>query len=176
MRVGSAALRRSLKKMDPTLAASADSFLQRCSEADVTGVCSPEADLVAFDNRYPGLLPSWYRELLATKALGDICFETEVDGLDWGGEGHIRDAATLLVEVEGALPDSQLAEHGYLAIGAAGDGDCWVIRSGSSSSDPVFLLSFSSYGPGAPEENPGCLLPHGTSFADFLGRLAPVNQ
>lgn len=162
--------------MDATLNATADSFLQRCASVGVAGHISPEADLVELDSRFPGLIPVWYRELLATKKIGDICFETEVEGLSWGGEGHIRDAATLLVEIEGAHPDYQLADYGYLAIGAAGNGDCWVVRSDSSPSDRVYFLSSSSYGPGAPEDNPGCLLPHGSTFAEFLCRLEPVNQ
>ncbi|MBK1854758.1 SMI1/KNR4 family protein [Verrucomicrobiaceae bacterium 5K15] len=162
--------------MDDAISAALDSFIARAADAGIAGSLSSEPDIVAFEQRFPSLLPSWYREVLATKSIGDICFETEIEGLSWGGEGHIRDAATLLSEIEGAFPDLQLVDHGYLVIGAAGDGDCWVVRCDSSPSDPVQLLQMSAYGPGDPKESPDCLLSHGASFTDFLGKLDPIPQ
>ena len=162
--------------MDTNLSTTLDSFIQRATNAGIEGVSSSEADLVAFESRFPGLLPRWYREILATKKIGDICFETEVEGLSWIGEGHIRDAATLLIEIEGAFPDLQLVDDGFLSIGSAGNGDCWVLRSNSTPDDPAHLLEMSAYDPGNLHGAPECLLRHGDSFLDFVGKLKPTEQ
>jgi hypothetical protein len=162
--------------MDATLEQACDSFVEKLSERGISGKTSSEADLAAFEASFPGLLPSWYREVLATKPIADICFEAEVEGLPWGGEGHIRDAATLLPEIEGAYPDLDLTKEGYLVIGAGGDGDGWVIRNSSTPSDPVHLLRMTCWGGGDPSDTAGCLLQHGTTFADFLSSIEPIEQ
>lgn len=162
--------------MNPTLESACKAFVAKLAERGLSGKVSPEADLAAFETAFPGLLPSWYREVLATQPIADVCFEADVDGLPWGGEGHIRDAATLLPEIEGAYPDIDLTKEGYLVIGAGGDGDGWVIRSDSSPSDPVCLLRMSNWGGGDPRNANGCLLQHGASFPDFLARIQPTEQ
>jgi hypothetical protein len=162
--------------MNPTLEESCKNFVAKLAEHNLTGKISTESDLTAFEDAFPGLLPSWYREVLSTYPIADICFETVVEGLPWTGEGHIRDAATLLPEIEGAYPDIDLAKVGYLVIGAGGDGDGWVIRSDSSASDPVHLLRMSDWGGGDPQVTKGCLLQHGASFADFLSKIQPTEQ
>lgn len=160
--------------MDITLSNACDHFVARLSSADIPGKVSSEADLNEFDRAFPGLMPHWYREVLATKPLADICFKAEVEGLPWGGEGHIRDAATLLPEIQGAHPDIDLTKVGYLVIGAAWSGDGWVIRSDSSPEDPVWHFSMSPWGSGDPRDTKGCLLIHGATFAEFLSKIDPI--
>lgn len=162
--------------MDPTLEKACKEFVMKLSERGLSGKISPEADLVAFESAFPGLLPAWYRDVLASQPIADVCFEAEVDGLPWDGEGHIRDAATLLPEIEGAYPDIDLTKEGYLVIGAGGNGDGWVIRSDSSPSDPVCLLRMSDWDGGDPRNSNGCLLQHGTSFSDFLANIEPIEE
>ncbi|MDP1587510.1 MAG: hypothetical protein Q8M07_07210, partial [Prosthecobacter sp.] len=80
----------------------------------------------------------------------------------------------LLIEIDGVFPDEELAKNGYLSIGAAGDGDCWVIRSSSTADDPVFLCRMSAYGTNDPADSKECLLKHSESFAAFLDEIEPT--
>jgi hypothetical protein len=121
-------------------------------------------------------MPPWYREVLETTPLGDITFRLKDPDFGCHPFGHFRDADTLLKEIDGVEPDERLARHGYLAIGAAGSGDCWVLRSRSSADEPVYLCESSSYGPGAPADWPGCLLPLGHCFAAFLDEIIPDSR
>ena len=164
------------KKMDSILERACTTFVTKLSERGLSGKISSETDLAAFEAAFPGLLPLWYREVLASQPIADICFEGDVEGLPWVGAGHIRDAATLLPEIEGVYPDINLTKEGYLVIGAGGDGDGWVIRSDSSPSDAICLLRMSNWGGGDPRDTKGCLLQHGTSFPDFLSKIRPTEQ
>lgn len=162
--------------MDKTTTASIQFFITRASSIGVSGHRSSSSDVAAFKRQFPNLLPDWYAEILTTFPIGDICFVANVEGVDWEVAGHFRDAATLLAEVPGSEPDLELANNGYLVIGAAGNGDCWVIKQNSSISDAVSFLCSSSYGPGNPENSPGCLLKHASSFEDFMNKVSPSDS
>jgi hypothetical protein len=178
--LGTRHLRFGLSRLEPgmekTTAASIESFISSASSIGSTGIRSSSKDIAEFKRSFPSLLPDWYEEVLTSFPIGDLCFTTKVDGIDRAIAGHFRDAATLLAEVSGAEPDLELAHHGYLVIGAAGNGDGWVIKQGSSIFDPVSFLCFSSYGPGNPENSAGCLVQCASSFASFVDKLSPSNS
>lgn len=159
--------------INPNLAGAVERFLKRGEQIGVAGHTSPKSELCAFERRFPNLMPGWYREVLEQAQIGDICFVADVKGLPWKGAGHFRDAETLLAEIEGAHPDIDLAEAGYLVLGAAGNGDGWVIRADSTPEEPVHLLQMSSYRDGDPRDY-DCLLLHGASFAEFLDQIEPT--
>jgi hypothetical protein len=159
--------------MNTRLIESLSRFISRANASGCHGHVSPVADLAAFDERFPGVMPSWYREVLQTAPIADITFIPKDPNFGCNPFGHFRDAATQLVEIDGVEPDERLSIHGYLAIGAAGNGDCWVVRSSSNAEEPVFLCESSAYGPGAPSDSPKCLLMHSESFAAFLDEIIP---
>ncbi len=161
--------------MESALFDAVNRFITKAQSLGAVGHRSAHAAFKAFEQRFPELMPPWYREVLEQTTIGDICFVADVKGLPWKGAGHFRDAETLLDEIEGAHPDIDLAEAGYLVLGAAGNGDGWVIRAGSTPDEPVHLLRMSSYRDGDPRDY-NCLLLHGTSFAEFLDQVEPTTD
>lgn len=160
--------------MNAQLSAAVDRFVARASASGARGHISATQDLAAFDNHFPGVMPIWYRELLETAPLGNITFLASPHlQLGWTPWGHFRDAKTLVAEIAGVFPDDQLTKTGYLPIGTAGDGDCWVIRSSSTADEAVFLCRATYLALGDPARSKNCLLFHSGSFAAFLDDIAP---
>ena len=160
--------------MDTLLELAVDRFLQQARESGAEGIVSSVEELNAFDHWFPGLLPTWYRELLATKPIGNLGFSAEVRGISCEGEGLFRDAATLLGEVEDAFPDVDLAQRGFLMICDAGDGDGWVIRADSTPDDPIEFVYLSDGGAGSLQDSDSCLISQGETLAEFLSALKPI--
>ena len=160
--------------MDTQLEMAVNGLLLRSENTGLKGRKSRKTDLDTFEDWFPGLLPDWYRELLESKELGGVFFESKVDGVSWEGEGHFRDAGSLLSEVEGAYPDVDLAQRGYLAICDDGDGSCWVIRADSTPEDPVEFVQMADYGGGNTHESDYIMINQGESFAEFLLSLKPA--
>jgi hypothetical protein len=161
--------------MNAHLKQALDRFIARANAIGSVGHVTPPRDLARFDARFPSVMPGWYREVLQQASIGDItfCASSRLQ-LGWIPWGHFRDAATLLQEIPGVSPDDDLANAGYLALGAAGDGDCWVIRSSSTADDPVFLCRATSLDPTfGPDRSKDCLLKHSDSFAAFLDEITP---
>ena len=100
------------KNMDDATSAALDSFIARAAAAGVEGSLSPVPEIVTFEQRFPGLLPEWYREVLATARIGDICFETEVEGVpSWVDRDHVDQRNLFTVRIDEFDQVSRFRQH-----------------------------------------------------------------
>jgi hypothetical protein len=100
-----------------------------------------------YNARFPGVIPTWYRELLREFSFVDVfLWVPHYHGASWGCMCSLRGPSQKTFSIE---DDERIVPYGWFPFAEEADGNFWAIRADAPIDSPVILINQSEGGFGA---------------------------
>jgi hypothetical protein len=101
-----------------------------------------------YEERFPGVVPTWYKEFLRDFAFMDVylLLPTYGEGIPWA-KFSFRSPKDDIYCVE---DDEEITPHGWFPFAEEANGNLWAMRSNAAPDSPIILIDHSGGGIGCP--------------------------
>ena len=97
-----------------------------------------------YESRFPGIVPSWYKQLLQDFAFIDVHLGLpRWDDEPWGAHFCFRSPQDEIFDTE---DDEEIIPHGWFPFAEENDGNLWAMRANAPQDSPIILISHTDGG------------------------------
>ena len=101
-----------------------------------------------YEAKFPGVIPSWYKELLREFSLMDVYLELpNYEGASWGCMCSMRSPRQEIFSME---DDEWIVPRGWFPFAEEADGKYWAMQANAAVDSPIILIKPSDGGLDAP--------------------------
>ena len=97
-----------------------------------------------YEQKYPGVVPTWYKNLLSDFAFIDVFLDLpHWDDESWAANFEFRSPSDEFFDTE---DDDDITSHGWFPFAEESDGNLWAIKANADQDSPIILIDHSGGG------------------------------
>ena len=99
-----------------------------------------------YDEKFPGVVPDWYRKLLSEFAFIHVLLDIpHWPDEPWGANFEFRSPVDEFFDTD---DDDEITPHGWFPFAEEADGNLWAMRADAAQDSPIILISHTNGGLG----------------------------